>query len=123
MRTVKKILDVMKEKYSKTKGEKILELMNKISNFKMDDNVETLLDRFEEMITEVDKINLAENLKYALSSQCVDRLEKESKINAGEKLWLKDVMEDNDGKPRVGNIPEYIKKELVKIKVEEKRYL
>ena len=84
--------------------------MKKICKFKMDDNVETLLDRFKEMITEVDKINLAENLKYALSSQFVDRLEKESKINAGEMLRLKDVMEDNDSKPRVGDILEYIKK-------------
>ena len=73
------------------------------------------------MITEVDTLKLAENLKYALSSQFVDRLEKESKINAGEKLRLKDVMEDNDGKPRVGDIPEYIKKELVKIKVANNR--
>ena len=70
----------------------------------MDDSVETLIDRFEEMMTEVNKEKLAENLKYALLSQFVDRLEKESKINAREKLRLKDVMEDNDGKPRVGNI-------------------
>ena len=67
-RTIK-IIDVMTEKYLKTKSEKILELMRKISNFKMDDNLEILIDRFEEMITEVDKEKFAENLKYALSSQ------------------------------------------------------
>ena len=78
-RTVKKALDVMSEKYLKTKGEKILDLMKKISNFKMDENVKTLLDRFKEMITEVDKTNLAENLQYALSIQFVDRLEKKVK--------------------------------------------
>ena len=117
--TVKRVLDIMMEKYSKTKDEKILELMKKISNFKMDDSVETLIDRFEEMMTEVDKEKLAENLKYALSSQFVDRLEKESKIKAGEKLRLNDVMEDDHRKLGIGNIPESIKKELKKISVRE----
>ena len=70
---------------------------------------------------EVDKEKLAENLKYTLLSQFVDRLKRENKINAREKLRLKDVMEDDDGKPRVGNIQEYIKKELVKMKVSENR--
>ena len=121
VRTVRRIIEVMTEKYSKTKSEKILELMRKISCFKMDDNMETLIDRFEELITEVDKEKLAENLKYALSSQFVDRLEKEKNINTGKKLRLKDVMEDDDRKPKIGNIPQFIKKELVKMKVAENR--
>ena len=65
VRTVKRIIEVMTEKYLKTKSERILELMKKISYFKMDENVETLLDRFDELIMEVDKERLAENLKYA----------------------------------------------------------
>jgi hypothetical protein len=56
--------------------------MKKISNFKMHENVKTLLDRFEELKMEVDKEKLGENLKCALLSQFVDRLEKENKINA-----------------------------------------
>ena len=111
----------MMDKYLKTKIEKILELMRKISCFKMDDNVETLRYRFDEIIMEVDKEKLVENLKYALSSQFVDRLEKENKINTGEKLRLKDVMEDDDGKLRIGNIPEYVKKEFIQMKVAENR--
>ena len=110
VRTVKRIIEVMMDKYSKTKSEKILELMRKISCFKIDDNVENLIDRFKELITEVEKEKLMENLKYVLSSQFIDRLEKENKINTGEKLRLKDVMEDIDGKPKVGNILEYMKK-------------
>ena len=41
-RTVNGILDVMEEKYSHTKGEKILDLMKSISGFKMDDRIEDL---------------------------------------------------------------------------------
>ena len=76
VRTVRRIIEVMRDKYLKTKIEKILELMRKISCFKMDDNVEILIDRFEELIMEVHKGKLAENLKYALSNQCIDRWEK-----------------------------------------------
>ena len=69
--------------------------MNKISNFKADENVDRLIDRFEELIYETDKMKLAINLKYALSLQFVERLENYGKIKDGEKLRLKDVIEDN----------------------------
>ena len=121
MRTVKKVLEVMSEKFSKTTGEKMLNLMNKISNFKTDENVDKLIDRFEEMVTETDKLKLATNLRYALSLQFVERLEKDGKINSGEKLRLRDVIEDYAGEPRVGDVTQYLKKELRKIKVIENR--
>ena len=73
-RTVQKILDVLAEKYSKTKGEQMLDLMRMISEFRMDDKVEIWMDRFEEMIAEVDRTDLATNLKYALTLQFMDRL-------------------------------------------------
>ena len=113
-RTVKKILEVLNEKYSITKGEKILLLLKNISDFKTD----------EDMITETDRVNLATNLRYALSIQFIDRLEK-SNYNSGEKLWLKDVIEDTNGEPKLGNIPQYLKKELkiMKVKTEEMKSL
>ena len=80
-RSVKKALDVMTGKYSRTKGEKMLDMMKNISGFKTDEKVEVLMDRFEDMVTEVDRIELGTNLKYALSLQFVDRLEKSGKIN------------------------------------------
>ena len=52
------------------------------------------MDIFEDIVTEVDKIELEPNLKYALSLQFVDILEKSSKISCEEKLRLKDVMEN-----------------------------
>ena len=120
-RNVKKVLDVMNEKFSKTKGENLLELMKDISGFKTDENIETLIDKFEERVTETEKMDLATNIKYALSLQFVDRLEKDGKINAGEKLRLKDSIEDNNGELRAGDVSEHLKKELRKIKVLENR--
>ena len=120
-RTVRKVLDIMSEKYSKTKGEKVAEVMRKISNFKVEGTVEILIDKFEEMITKTERLRLAENLKYALSLQFLERLETNGKINAGEKLRLKDVIEDANGEPKVGDHVQMLKRELRRIKVVENR--
>jgi hypothetical protein len=120
-RTVKRVLEVMTEKYAKTTGEKILEIMKKISNFKTENKVDGLINNFEEMVTETKKLKLAENLEYALGLQFVERLEAGGKINSGEKMRLKDVLEDVDGEPKAGNTIELMKKELRKIKVTEDR--
>merc|ERR1712105_525975 len=68
-RTVKRVLDMMAEKYSKTTCEKIMETMKKISGFQTDNKVDVLINRFEEMVTETETLGLAERLRYALSSQ------------------------------------------------------
>ena len=39
-----------------------------------------MIDRFEEMVTEIERIKLAENLKYAMSLQFLERLENCGKI-------------------------------------------
>lgn len=44
-------------------------------------------------------------------------MEKGDKISSGERLRLKDVMEDVNGEPRAGNVSERMKKELREIKV------
>ena len=62
-RTVKKVLDLMAEKYAKTTGEKIMETMKKISGFRIEDKVDVLIDRFEEEATETETLKLAERLK------------------------------------------------------------
>ena len=65
IRIVKKILEVMTEKFAKTASEKTADMMRKISEngFKTDEKLDVMIDRFEEMIPEIDKIRLAENLK------------------------------------------------------------
>ena len=109
----------MTEKYAKTTGERILEVMKKISSFSIDDKVDVLIDRFDEMVTETKNLTLAERLNYALSLQFVDRLDTGGKINSGEKIRLKDLLEDVDGNPRDGDTAENMKKELKRLKVAE----
>ena len=80
-RTVDRVLTVMAEKYSKMTCEKITETMKIISGFRTDKKVDVLIDNFEEMVMEAKTLRLARRLKYALSSQFVDRLEESGKIN------------------------------------------
>ena len=112
-RTVKKILEVMTEKFAKTTSEKTLDMMKKISGngFKSEDKIDVMIDRFEEMITETENIRLAENLRYAMSLQFLERLENCGKINAVERMKLKDEIEDVNGNPRAGDTLELMKKE------------
>lgn len=49
--------------------------MKKISGFDTDMKVDILKDRFEEIVTEMEILKMAERLKYALSSQFIYRPE------------------------------------------------
>ena len=77
------ILEVMEEKYGKNTSQKILEVMRKISGetFRQEDDVGRMLDRFEDMVLEVEKTNLARRLNYALGSQFLERVQ-----NSGKKI-------------------------------------
>ena len=102
----------MSEKFDRNMGEKTLEMMRKISGegFKSDESVDKMMDRFGDMIVEMKKIKLANNLDYAMGLQFLERLEKSGKVNAVEKKILRDTLEDADGKPRVGDTLESIKR-------------
>ena len=65
----------MAVKYSKTMCEGITGVMKMISGMKMDEKVDTLIDRLKEITTEIEAVRLVDRLKYALSVQFVDRLE------------------------------------------------
>ena len=56
-----------------------------------------------------------------MSLQFFERLEKCRDINAVEKMKLKDVIEDVNGEPKVGDTLEMLKKELRRMKVVENR--
>ena len=73
-RTVKRVLNVMTEKFAITMGEKTAEMMRKISgkSFKSEEKIDVMIDKFEELVTEVEKIKLAENLRYATSLQFLE---------------------------------------------------
>ena len=85
-RTVGRILKIMSEKFDRNIGEKTMEIMRKISGegFKSDESVDKMMDRFGDMIVEMKKINLANNLDYAMGLQFLERLEKSSKVNSVE---------------------------------------
>ena len=57
--------------------------MRKISGegFESDESVDKIMDRFRDIIVEMKKINLANNLDYAMGLQFLERLEKSGKVN------------------------------------------
>merc|ERR1712030_187114 len=73
------------------------------------------------MLIEIENVNLAARIQYAMSAQFVDRLEENGKLNATEKLRLKDILEDKDGKPKGGDTTEQMKKELKRLKIVDNR--
>ena len=70
-------------------------MLRKISgnNLKTEEKIDVMIDKFEEMVIEIENIKLAENLRYATSLQFLERLEKCGKIDAVERMKLKDVIE------------------------------
>ena len=108
----------MTEKFAKTTEEKTAEMMRKISgkSFKSEEKIDVMIDKFEDMTMEVEKIKLAENLEYALILQFLERLENLGKINAIEWMRLKDVIEDVNRNPKAGKTLEMMKKELRKLR-------
>ena len=45
------------------------------SNFKTEEKIEMKIDKFEDMVTGVDRIGWVNNFRYALSLQFLERLE------------------------------------------------
>ena len=88
-RTVKRILEVMTEKFDKNLSEKTTEMMRKISGkgFKSEENIDNKIDRFGDMIMEIEKIKLAQKLNNTMGLQFLERLGKINKINAKEKKY------------------------------------
>merc|ERR1711867_417813 len=101
----------------------MLEMMRKIGGegFKYDESVDKMMNRFGDMIVEMKKIRLAENLDNTMGLQFLERLEKSSKVNTVEKKMLGDILEDADGNPKVGDTLELMKNELKRMKVVENR--
>lgn len=119
--TVKSILDLINEKYLGTVGEKTLEVMKKITEYKTDSRIEEMIDNFGRLMTDVEKIDFAQNLNYALTLQFVDILERDGKINKEEKYIKKDEIETKEGRPKIGNVVENVRKELRRMHVLDNR--
>ena len=84
-RTVERILNLMGERYLRSVGEKVSSGMKDMYHFKIYGSVENMLDRFEKLMIEVKKLDLAQTLNYAMTLPFIERMEKNGKINSDEK--------------------------------------
>ena len=56
----------------RTVGEKVLEVVKKIAEYKTEGMIEEMVDNFGRLMTDVERIDLVQNLNYALNLQFVD---------------------------------------------------
>ena len=81
--------------------------------------IDVIIGKFEERVTETNKIRFTANLKYAISLSYLEISEVCGKKYAVERMILKDVIEDIDENPMVGDTLEMMKRDLWKMKVAE----
>ena len=67
-------------------------MMKEICDFRIDGSVESMLDKFEKLIVEAKKLDLSQNLNYAMKLQFTERMERNRKINSDKRYILKDEM-------------------------------
>ena len=72
-------------------------------------------------MAEVKKLDLANNLNFAMMLQFMERLEKSGKISSDEKMRLKDEIETKEGKPKVADPAERVQKELKRMNIVNNR--
>ena len=84
-----RVLEVMTKKFDENLSEKTSDMMRKISGegFKSDENVDRMIDRFGDIILEMKKIKLAENLYHVMGLQFLEKLEESGKVNAVGKRY------------------------------------
>ena len=95
-RMVTAILQVLGEKYARTVSEKCVSLMADMADFKMEGGIEVTTDKFGKMMAEVKKLDLANNLDFAMTLQFMERLKKSGQISSNEKMRLKDEIETKE---------------------------
>ena len=91
--------------------------MAEMVNFKTEGGIENTTDRFGKMIAEKKKIDLKDNLNFAMTLQFMERLEKNRKISSDERMRLKDEIETKKGNPKVADSTEIVQKELERMKI------
>ena len=88
-KTVIGILQVLGEKYIKTVSKKCVSLMADMADNKMDGKTEATTDKVWKMMAEVKKLDLVNDLYFAIILQFIERLEKNGKINSNKKWDLR----------------------------------
>ena len=125
LKTVQAVLEVLAEKYAKTKAEKCNDIMEKIISFSTDksESCEKFLDKFESLMAEVSREKINACLNYVMSLLMIKRAHEGEKITSDEKIRLKEVIECGDERKPVDeeDVTARLKKEFRKLKIENNR--
>ena len=69
----------MANKYSHIVRKKLLHTISDIANFSTEKSIEEILDRCDKMMADMERTDLAQNLKYGLTLQFVERIQRPEK--------------------------------------------
>ena len=61
----------------------------------------TTMDKFEMMMADIKKLDVANSLDFGITHQFIERQEKNGEINSDKKLRLKDEIKTKNGNPKV----------------------
>ena len=125
-RSVRKVLEVLREKYEKTYAEKTEVMIEKIMalmQVEESESGEKTWDKFYRLVSELEKMNLNEHPRYMLGMIMIAGLEESKKIIDEEKRKFREVMENDGRKPKDEKVViGELKKEYARLKIEVKRY-
>jgi hypothetical protein len=122
-KTVKKVLDIMSDRFEKTKAEKLKDVFKNMIGMEQrdDEDFESYLDRFTANMVEIDKMAYVHHVKYLMGRFFVDRAHD---VTPEEILRMKDAMEDTTGderKPKNDDVVSTLKKQVIALKIENNR--
>ena len=124
-KTVQAVLDVIAEKYAKTKAEKCSDIIEKIFDFPKDKSVtcEKFLDKFESLSAEISREKINTCLNYVICLLMMNTAHEIGMITSDEKIRLKEVIEEGVERKPVDDeiVIERLKKEFRKLKIESNR--
>ena len=126
-RTVQAVLEVLAEKYARTKAEKCNDILEKIVGFSTDksESCEKFLDKFESLMTEISREKISDCLNYVMSLLMIKKAHEGGKLTSDERTRLKEVIEQGVDRTPVDeeNVTARLKTEFRKLKIESNRDL
>ena len=126
-KSVKRVMEILEEKYSKTTVEKTKDILKDILEFEMkkEENFEEYWDRCEILLTKCKREKINEKFYYMMAAIIVDKAEKNGKLTEEEKRRLNESIESEEDSDRVPKteetVIENLKKEVKKLKIEINR--
>ena len=109
---MRKVIEILRDKYAKSKSEKYEEFIEKLTSFKVDksEDGEDVWTKFENLVTEASVIDLKGNLNYFLASLLVKKSSEGGFIGSVDKRELQKVIEGSTEGTSVENVKESFKK-------------